>query len=64
MLPNSAISMNLRNATRVAGAGDKMLLEREAVWLLRSSESVFASGVAAVFAFACFLGLLLGAMVY
>jgi hypothetical protein len=63
ILPNLAILMNSQNAMRVAGAGDKMLLEGESVWLLLSSVPVFASGEAAVFAFACFLCLLLGAMV-
>src|SRR5271168_4192077 len=63
ILPNSAISMKWQNATRVADAGDEMSLEGEAVWPLRSSGLVFVSGDVAVFAFACFLGLLLGAMV-
>src|ERR1700678_2095485 len=62
ILPNSAISMKWRNATRVADAGDEMSLEGEAVWLPLSSGLVFASGNAAVFAFACFLGLLLVVM--
>ena len=63
MLPNSAISMKSRNATCVADAGDEMLSEGESVWLLLLSGLVPASGAVAIFAFACFLGLLLGAMV-
>src|SRR5271168_4874667 len=65
ILPNSAISMKFQNATRVAGAGDGMSLEGEAVVVFVTNGAVVlstcASGDAAGFALG-FLGLLPGAM--
>src|SRR5271168_2160069 len=61
ILPNSAISMKWRNATRVADAGDEMSLEGKAVWLLLSRGMVFVSGCGcfAALVLPCFI-LLLG----
>ena len=63
ILPHLVISMKSWNTTRVADSEEEMSSEGESVWLLLLSGLVPASGAAAVFAFACFLGLLLGAMV-